>query len=64
VATATTRRPSRCKSEIEDVGALIEAAGREATVYGHSLGAALVLRAAAHRAEPRACTRLGGHLNR
>ncbi len=33
--------------EIEDIGALIEAAGGQAAVYGHSSGAALVLRAAA-----------------
>ena len=40
--------PFAVRREIEDIGALIEAAGGEAIVYGHSSGAALVLRAAAH----------------
>ena len=34
--------------EIEDIGALIGAAGGTASVYGHSSGAGLALRAAAH----------------
>ncbi|MEA2297874.1 MAG: hypothetical protein QOF77_810 [Solirubrobacteraceae bacterium] len=40
--------PFALEREIEDIGALIEAAGGTAAVYGHSSGAALVLHAAAH----------------
>jgi pimeloyl-ACP methyl ester carboxylesterase len=40
--------PFEVGREIEDVAALIEMAGGTATVYGHSSGAALALRAAAH----------------
>jgi pimeloyl-ACP methyl ester carboxylesterase len=40
-------QPFGVEREIEDIGALIEAAGGRAAVYGHSSGAALVIRAAA-----------------
>lgn len=39
--------PFDVEREIEDIGALLETAGGRACVYGHSSGAALVLRAAA-----------------
>jgi len=39
--------PYRVEREIEDLGALIDATGGEAVVYGHSSGAGLALRAAA-----------------
>jgi pimeloyl-ACP methyl ester carboxylesterase len=40
--------PYAVEREIEDLGALIDAAGGTASVYGHSSGGALVLHAAAH----------------
>ena len=40
--------PYAVQREIEDIGALIAKAGGTASVYGHSSGAGLVLRAAAH----------------
>lgn len=40
-------KPYAVQREIEDVAALIEAAGGRASLYGHSSGAGLVLRAAA-----------------
>src|ERR671920_202785 len=40
-------RPYAVEHEIEDIGALIAEAGGTASVYGHSSGAALALRAAA-----------------
>jgi pimeloyl-ACP methyl ester carboxylesterase len=40
--------PYALEREIEDIGALIVEAGRSASVYGHSSGAGLALRAAAY----------------
>lgn len=40
--------PYAVEREIEDLGAIIAEAGGSASVYGHSAGAALALRAAAH----------------
>ena len=40
--------PSPVEREIEDIKALIDAAGGTASVYGHSSGASLALQAAAH----------------
>ena len=40
--------PYAVEREIEDIGALVAEAGGTASVYGHSSGAGLVLRAAAH----------------
>ena len=40
--------PYAVEREIEDIGALLVEAGGEASVYGHSSGAGLVLHAAAH----------------
>jgi pimeloyl-ACP methyl ester carboxylesterase len=40
--------PYAVEREIEDIGALVVEAGGEASVYGHSSGAGLVLHAAAH----------------
>ena len=42
------RAPYAVEREIEDIGALLVEAGGEASVYGHSSGAGLVLHAAAH----------------
>jgi pimeloyl-ACP methyl ester carboxylesterase len=47
--------------EIEDLGAVIQAAGGSAFVYGHSSGAALALEAAASGARMR---KLAGHRRR
>jgi pimeloyl-ACP methyl ester carboxylesterase len=41
-------RPYAVEREIEDLAALIDASGGAASLYGHSSGAALALRAAAH----------------
>jgi pimeloyl-ACP methyl ester carboxylesterase len=41
-------QPYAVEREIEDIGALIDEAGGTASVYAHSSGAALALRAAAH----------------
>src|SRR5215210_1616583 len=41
-------QPYAVEREIEDIGVLIAEAGGAASVYGHSSGAALALRAAAH----------------
>src|SRR5918994_4656517 len=40
--------PYALEREIEDIGALVAEAGGTASVYGHSSGAALALRAAAY----------------
>ena len=40
--------PYSLKREFDDLAAIIEAAGSGATLYGHSSGAGLALRAAAH----------------
>ncbi|MFN2581178.1 MAG: alpha/beta fold hydrolase, partial [Candidatus Dormibacteria bacterium] len=43
-------RPYGVEREIEDIAAVIDAAGGSASVFGHSSGATLALRAAAHGA--------------
>ena len=43
----STRPPWSAEREVEDVAAVVAAAGRSAAVYGHSSGAAVALRAAA-----------------
>ena len=47
-APAATLHPYSLKREFDDLAAIIEAAGGGATLYGHSSGAGLALRAAAH----------------
>lgn len=44
---ASERPPYRLEREVEDIAALIEAAGGHASLYGHSSGAALAMHAAA-----------------
>ncbi len=44
---ASERPPYRLERELEDIAALIEAAGGNAALYGHSSGAALAMHAAA-----------------